>query len=165
MQIYNGRWGGTIEGDFVIFLIGARINRLSKVLSFMPIARAMGRMQQELARDPSHGCLHVENWFGRTVLSVQYWRSFEALERYSRRPDAEHLPAWADFNKRVRDSGDIGIWHETYVVREGQYEAIYGNMHRFGLAAAAEHGKLSKKSTAALRSGAKAEDTAPIDAY
>ena len=35
--------------------------------------------------------------------------------------------------------GDIGIWHETFRVRAGEYEAIYGNMPRFGLAAAGEH--------------------------
>ena len=29
-----------------------------------------------------------------------------------------------------------GIWHETYLVRAGEYEAVYGNMPTFGLAAA-----------------------------
>lgn len=165
MQIFPGRYSGHLEGDFVLFLIGARINRLSKLLTFLPIARAMGRMQRELLSDPAHGCLHIDNWFGRTVLSVQYWRSFEALEAYSRSPDAEHLPAWADFNRTVRDNGDVGIWHETYLVKEGQFEAIYGNMTRFGLAVAGQHTKITPASTAALRSGRKKEDQAPIDAY
>lgn len=165
MQTFKGRYGGTIEGDFVVFLIGARLNRLSAIAAFIPITRAMGRMQQELMKDPSLGCLHIENWFGRNTLSVQYWRSFEHLENYSRRADLEHLPAWADFNRRVRDNGDIGIWHETYLVASGRYEAIYGNMFRFGLAAAGEHIKLGKQSTAALRSGEKREDSAPVDGY
>ncbi len=38
-----------------------------------------------------------------------------------------------DFNKRVGSSGDVGIWHETYLVRAGEYEAFYGNMPAFGL--------------------------------
>src|SRR4051812_20797524 len=58
---------------------------------------------------------------------VQYWRTFADLERYARAADAEHLPAWRRFNQLVRDSGDVGIWHETYKVRAGEYEAIYGN--------------------------------------
>ena len=30
----------------------------------------------------------------------------------------------------------MGIWHETYRVRAGEYEAIYNNMPEFGLAKA-----------------------------
>lgn len=38
------------------------------------------------------------------------------------------------FNKAVNDSGDVGIWHETYQVQAGRFEAVYGNMPTFGLA-------------------------------
>lgn len=164
-MVFPGRYSAQIEGDFVVFLIGARVNRLSKLLTFVPIARAMSRMQQEVLANPELGCLHIENWFGRTTMSVQYWRSFEHLEAYSRNPSAEHLPAWRDFNKKVRDNGSIGIWHETFKVREGEYEAIYGNMHQFGLGVAGEHGKASLLSTAARRSGARPDDVAPVEAY
>ena len=165
MHIFNGRYGAALDGDFVVFVIGARINRLRSLLSFIPIVRSMGRMQRELMTNPDHGCLHIENWFGRTTVSVQYWRSFEHLERYSRRADAQHLPAWADFNRRVRDNGSIGIWHETYMVPAGRFEAVYGNMPRFGLAAAGEHLRLGKASTAALRSGARPVDEPPVEGY
>jgi hypothetical protein len=37
----------------------------------------------------------------------------------------------------LKVSGDVGIWHETYLVPAGRYEAIYGNMPRMGLATAA----------------------------
>ncbi len=43
MQIFNGRYGASIDGDFVPFLLGARINRLRYIVSFLPIGRAMGR--------------------------------------------------------------------------------------------------------------------------
>jgi len=33
----------------------------------------------------------------------------------------------------------FGYWHETYRVEPGSYEAIYGSMPRFGLAAAGDH--------------------------
>jgi hypothetical protein len=163
--IYPGRFSANIEGDFVVFMIGARINRWWKALTFLPVGRAMARMQQELMSQPELGCLHIENWGGRTSISVQYWRSFEHLEAYARSMNAEHLPAWRDFNKKIRDNGDIGIWHETYMVRAGEYEAIYGNMHRFGLGVAGEHGRLGKGSTAPLRGGRRKQDVAPVEAY
>ncbi len=65
---------------------------------------------------------------------MQYWRSFEHLERYARDRDAVHWPAWVAYNKKVgAASGDVGIWHETYRIGAGQYEAIYGAMPAFGL--------------------------------
>jgi hypothetical protein len=36
----------------------------------------------------------------------------------------------------VNKTGEAGIWHETYLVQAGQYEAIYNNMPERGLAAA-----------------------------
>jgi hypothetical protein len=35
-----------------------------------------------------------------------------------------------------KSRGDVGIWHETYMVHAGEYEAIYSGMPRFGLATA-----------------------------
>jgi hypothetical protein len=34
--------------------------------------------------------------------------------------------------------GDVGIWHETYLVRAGESESVYSGMPLFGLAKAAE---------------------------
>ena len=70
-----------------------------------------------------------------------------------------HLEPWRRFNRLVRDTGDVGIWHETYRVRAGEYEVVYGNMPLFGLAAAGRHRPAgSKANSAAARIGA-----APID--
>ena len=70
---------------------------------------------------------------------VQYWRSFDHLEAYARSREREHLPAWKAFNQAVgRSRGDVGIWHETYQVRAGEYECVYSGMPAFGLGAAAE---------------------------
>ena len=38
-----------------------------------------------------------------------------------------------------RGVGMTQYWHETYQVTPGTYEAIYGSMPRFGLAAAGDH--------------------------
>lgn len=136
-KVRPGRWSGAVDGDFVVFMIGMRINKLWRPDKWLPVARAMGPMQAELRQRPELGCLHIENWGGRTSLSLQYWRNIDLLEAYAK--GDLHLPAWREFNRAVRDSGDVGIWHETYQVRAGAYETIYGNMPQFGLAAAAEH--------------------------
>ncbi len=97
-----GRYTGTIEGDFVVFLIGMRVNKPWKV------------------------------------------------------------HRWRRFNRLVRGSGDVGIWHEAYRVRAGEYETIYGNMPRIGLGRFGDHRALGSTSTAAVRSGIRADDKAPV---
>ena len=124
------------EEPFVVFLIGMRVNKLWKVHRWLPVASAMGRMIRELQQTPNSDLLNVESWFGRTTMMVQYWRSFEALERYAKAQDLEHRPAWAEFNRKIGSNGDVGIWHETYLVEPGHYETVYNNMPMFGLAKA-----------------------------
>jgi len=122
--------------EMVVFLIGMRINKPWKVHKWLPVARAMGRMINELHTAGNLGLRHVENWFGRTSIMVQYWDSFEALEAYATARSNEHLPAWQAFNKAVASNGDVGIWHETYRVQAGNFECVYNNMPRFGLSRA-----------------------------
>jgi hypothetical protein len=131
------------------------------------VVRAMPRMIKELEANPESGFLGATQGLWTTGPSlVQYWRSFEALERYARDPGAEHLPAWREFNQRVRASGDVGIWHETYCVRAGEYEAIYGNMPRVSLAAVGELVPIgSTNDTAALRIAERDDDRAPVAGY
>jgi hypothetical protein len=130
-EIIPERMSAEIEGDFVVFVIGMRINKPWKVHKWLPVFRAMPRMLKELDGKPESGFLgSISGGF----MLVQYWRSFEHLERYARSHDHLHWPAWVAFNKRMRESrGDVGIWHETYLVRAGQYEAIYSGMPRWGL--------------------------------
>jgi hypothetical protein len=127
-----------VDGDFVIFVIGMRINKPWKIHKWLPVALAMPRMLRELGESPDSGFLGVIG--GPFGPLIQYWRSFEHLERYAQNRDQEHWPAWTWFNKKVRvASGDVGIYHETYLVSQGQFEAIYGAMPRIGLAAAGRH--------------------------
>ncbi len=139
MELHKGRFAGKIEGDFVIFLIGMRVNRLFQVNKWMPVARAMPRMITELMQHPEMGLLHASGSLsGRTIMMVQYWRSFEHLHAYAHDRTLAHLPAWAEFNRRVGGNGSVGIFHETYLVRAGEYESVYANMPRMGLAKAGE---------------------------
>jgi hypothetical protein len=131
-EILPRRVTGRIDGDFVVFLIGMRINKPWKLHKWVPVARAMPKMLRELEAAPSEF-----GFLGHTGLSriiVQYWRSFDHLENYAKRRDASHWPAWTDFNRRMKDArGDVGIWHETYRIHAGDYEAIYSGMPPFGL--------------------------------
>lgn len=125
-----------LDGEVVVFLIGMRINSVLRVDQWWPILLAMSRMLREVSARPDLGLLGYESWIGRTTLMVQYWRSFEQLEHYAKAKDQAHLPAWAEFNRRTRATGHVGIWHETYRVRPGDVESIYANMPPFGLARA-----------------------------
>jgi hypothetical protein len=121
-----------VDGDFVVFLIGMRVNRWWKLHRWLRVATAMPRMLRELSQRPELGFLGAEQWFGRTTIMVSYWRSMDHLMAYAKSRTAAHLPAWRVFNRLVGTSGDVGIWHETYRVRPGDYENVYVNMMPFG---------------------------------
>lgn len=140
--------------EFAVFLIGARVNRWWKVGSWLLVARAMPKMLAELAAKPELGLLGYEQAVGRTSIIVQYWKSTAHLLDYAKARDSAHLPAWREFNRRVGSNGDVGIWHETYVVKQGNYENIYHNMPPFGLGrvgALTPVGKHSRASTETAR--------------
>lgn len=129
----NQRMTVQIEGSFVVFLIGMRINRFWKFHKWVPVARAMPRMLEELSQKPESGFLGFQMYGGIPPVIVQYWRSFEQLEAYAKDRSGQHYPAWKAFNQQVRSNGDVGIWHETYKVEAGEYECIYNNMPVYGL--------------------------------
>ena len=138
-KVFPGRFTAQYDEPFVVFLIGVRINRLFD-LRWLRVARAMPPMIAELKRDPAVGFLHAEFFlYWRGVAVLQYWRSFDQLHAYAHARNANHLPAWAEFNRRVGVDGSVGIWHETYSVARGHFECIYANMPRFGMAAASQH--------------------------
>ena len=119
-----------LDGDFVVFLIGMRINRPLRVRSWLPVVQAMPKMIRELETRPELGLLGTR-FVGLTL--IQYWRSQEHLLAYARSRDSVHLPAWQAFNRRARESGgDVGIWHETYMVRAGDYENVYVDVPAMG---------------------------------
>lgn len=154
------RMAAEIDGDFVVFAIGMRVNKPWKIHKWLPVLRAMPKMLKELEQQPESGFLGSTS--GGLML-VQYWRSFEHLEAYARSRDGLHWPAWVAFNKSMRDSrGDVGIWHETYKVQAGQYEAIYSGMPPWGLGKAGRlipasgrtesaRGRIMKDSSASVR--------------
>ncbi len=154
-KIIAERMAAQIESDFVVFLIGMRINKPWKVRSWWPVFMGMSRMLKELESRPSD----ETGFLGHNGLSlkgiVQYWRSFDHLEAYARSKDGLHWPAWVDFNRTMKNvRGDVGIWHETYCVRAGEYEAIYSGMPPYGLGRVTSlEPATGSRETARLRSG------------
>ena len=153
-KVVAGRMSADIQGDFVVFLIGMRFNRPWHVVKNLYAFTAMPRMLAYLRRHPEAGMLHamlVVGASGPTV--IQYWRSVEQLEAFARDARAPHHPAWKGWNRLIGyQKPHVGIWHESYQVKAGSYECLYGNMPRFGLARAAEHVPIERKGeTAAER--------------
>ncbi|NQV20809.1 MAG: DUF4188 domain-containing protein [Rhodospirillales bacterium] len=140
MAIINGRFTAKSEEPFAVFIIGVRINRLFAVHKWWPVASAMFPMLRELTANPDLGLLSYETMlYRRGVAFVQYWKSYDHLERYARGTGGIHMKAWARFNKAVGNNGAVGIWHETYTIAPGNFEVVYGNMPKFGLGAALDH--------------------------
>ena len=136
-RVQQGRYTASVDGEAVLFLIGMRVNKPWKVHRWAPVLSAMGPMLRELMAHPELGLLSAHAAVKATgPMVVQYWRSFEDLERFARDRDAPHLPAWRRFNQRIGTSGDVGVWHETYRIAPGSYETVYSNMPVVGLAAA-----------------------------
>jgi hypothetical protein len=108
--------------DLVVIYLGMRVNTLTglkTLLGFGPqIARSVeGKPDGLLLHEnfmfslfPPHGGMR------------QYWRDFDALERWAR--STPHQTWWRQF---LRNSGGTGFWHEAYFMRGGM-EAVYDDM-------------------------------------
>jgi hypothetical protein len=57
--------------------------------------------------------------------------------RFAHDPKLAHRGPWKAFNRAVGGNGDVGIWHETYLIRAGEYENIYSGTPLMGLGKAA----------------------------
>lgn len=153
--VFPGRYTAQCDKPFAVFLIGMRVNRVLLVHRWLPTFFAMLRMMRALRTHPEKGFLGGQAiWYQRGVGLIQYWRSFDDLERFARNPTEPHLAAWRRFNNAVGASGDVGVWHETYPIDAGKHEAVYANMPRFGLAAATSHVQaVGRRETARRRLG------------
>lgn len=139
MSIIQARMAPAVDKEFVLFIIGMRVNKPLKLHKWLPVAAAMPRMLKELAANPDLGLMHVRSHASfPNFFNFQYWESIDKLMDYASNPDREHRPAWTEFMKNVGMDGTVGIWHETYRVPADHVEAIYGNMPRFGLGNAFE---------------------------
>ena len=149
-NITGRRMMAEIDGDFVVFLIGARFNSFHLLKTVLDLGgrRGMKHMLDYLVAHPEKGLLGYQ--MGLPTI-VQYWRSFDHLEAFANDTGDPHVAAWRNYWRRVGTSTRTGIWHETYLVRAGEYEAIYGNTPPFGLGKAGRLIPLTEGKTARQR--------------
>ena len=149
-EIFGGRFCARIEGPFVVFLIGMRINRLSAIHRWPKPAWNTYKMVGHMAKEPPDGYLGGELFFyWRGIGMIQYWRDFDALETFARDSDRPHLAAWRQLAAQTANDTTFGYWHETYKVAPDNYECIYGSMPGFGLANASKHVAIASRTETA----------------
>ncbi len=152
-HVHPGRFTAELDGDFVVFLIGMRINKPWRVWEWWPVFVAMPLMLRDLDSQPNPPLLGWRLLLASPLSPVvlQYWRSYDDLEAYANDPAQRHKPAWQRFFRKIGLNGNVGIWHETYTIRDGDHEAIYANMPEIGLAAAGQMRGLGSNSTSRER--------------
>lgn len=126
-----------IEGEFVVYINGMRLNKLRAIPQWIVAGRKLAKMFERLEADPDSGFLGYQPAFMgiRTGAAIQYWRSLADLRRFARDPDDLHVPAWTWYEEAVDAGGGVGFWAELYVVEEDRYETFYRNMDPIGLGA------------------------------
>jgi hypothetical protein len=90
----------------------------------------------DLAAHPERGLLggHVYR-DGRTLVVVQYWDSFDALDAWARDHRLPHRRPWQRYLREALDDPAVGLWHETYLATAGSWEGVYLNLPPWGLGA------------------------------
>jgi hypothetical protein len=113
--------------DLVVIYLGMRVNTWTGIKTVLGIGP---RISKSVDAQPDGLLLHEFMLYSlRHVGMRQYWRDFDALERWAR--SDPHQQWWQGF---IKDSGGTGFWHETYFMRGGM-EAVYDDMRaRPGLA-------------------------------
>ena len=61
---------------------------------WLPVFSAMPRMLRWLDQHPQAGLLKWHNAWINGPAVVQYWQSFEQLDRFARATGEPHLPTW-----------------------------------------------------------------------
>jgi hypothetical protein len=108
--------------DLVVVYLGMRVNTLTGLKTLIGFGP---KIAGSVAQQPDGLLLHenlIYSLFPAHVGMRQYWRDFDALERWAR--SEPHRTWWKEF---LKDSGGTGFWHETYAIRGG-FEAIYDNI-------------------------------------
>lgn len=105
--------------DLVVIYLGMRVRSPRGLRTLL---RAGPRIQRSVVAHPD-GLLQHENLLYSLapphVGMRQYWRDFDALERWAR--SDPHRGWWTEL---LADPGGTAFWHETYFARGGM-EAIY----------------------------------------
>ncbi len=108
--------------DLVVIHLGMKVNAITGLKTILGLGP---EIDASVGERPDGLLLHeqmIYSFFPLHLLMRQYWRDFDALERYSR--SEAHMRWWKRYAK---NSGGTGFWHEAYFMRggmEGIYHAI-----------------------------------------
>lgn len=118
----------------VVFHLGVRFNHPLGLLA--PGVREIGEhfnnMTAALTEErDKFGMLHLGTWRGterdshNAVMMIAYFRSVSDLNRFAH--EDVHMKGWNWFRQFVKTTGyrHLGIFHETFITRAGDYETIY----------------------------------------
>jgi hypothetical protein len=134
-----GRWMARREEPFAVFVFGMRLNRLRGLPRFAWGLRVLRRVLRDLDAHPERGFLAGRVYrAGRTLVAVQYWESFDALDAWARDHSLPHRGPWQRYLREALGDDAMGLWHETYLASPGSWEGVYVNMPPWGLAAGVE---------------------------
>jgi hypothetical protein len=137
--VRTGRWMATRDEPFALFVFGMRLNRLRGLPRFIWGLRVLRSILRDLDANPEHGFLAGRVYrAGRTLIAVQYWESFDALDAWARDHRLPHRKPWQQYLREALGDEAMGLWHETYLASPGSWEGIYVNMPPWGLAAGGE---------------------------
>jgi len=123
-----------VDGAFVVFLVGMRINRPFRVQEWLPMVKAFGDLKKELYESNTDsgfmGCTNLG-----FLTQVQYWQSLEHLEAYIQGDGHRVWPAWDDFTRKsqTNERRAFGVWYEAFLVEDGAYSSLYTGMPAHGL--------------------------------
>ena len=137
--VRTGRWMARRDEPFAVFLFGMRLNRLRGLPRFLWSLRVLRRVLRDLDTHPERGFLAGRVYrTGWTLIAVQYWESFDALDAWARDHRLPHRQPWQQYLREALDDGAMGLWHETYLASPGSWEGVYLNLPPWGLAAGVE---------------------------
>lgn len=126
-----------LQEPFIMLILGIRVNRFLLFWKWIPAVIWSLPMLYTLVRHEAAGFLGGQaTYFWPGIGLIQYWRSFDDLERFARSKQHPHLKAWRWYNKSIGAKGSVGLWHEVFLVKPGRHEVMYENMPLFGLVAA-----------------------------
>ena len=109
-SIFPGRFTAQIDGPFVVFIIGLRVNRFWAVHKWLPVARAMGPMIDGLLAQPDLGLLCANDFLStrrRSRSILAFVRSARRLLEKSEGHSLGGLEAAQSSSRGKRKRGDL----------------------------------------------------------
>ncbi|MDJ0626190.1 MAG: DUF4188 domain-containing protein [Candidatus Caenarcaniphilales bacterium] len=116
-----------VEGEnFVIIKLGFFWHTLKGFIEFFRYSRLINKSAE---KNFDKGLLKMENFIysHKHAGLIQYWRSFEDLEHWSRNCK-DHLSWWKEIetNDQWRN---LSFYHEVFIVNKSNVETIYNLNH------------------------------------